>query len=230
MFITFALVKITCQIKPLASELIRKPGHNICVMNKLNKHNITAVILAGGKGRRMDGNDKGLVELSNRPLIEHVIDAIEPQVEKIIVNANRNHEKYAHYGYPVISDTLDDYQGPLAGFYSAMKQSTTSHIVTLPCDGPLLPGDLVERLIDALADNNAEIAVVHDGDRMQPVYSLIPATLTDSLNAFLDSGERKIDLWYKQHRVALADYSDCPEAFRNINTAEQRDKLQNEGL
>ena len=111
-----------------------------------------------------------------------------------------------------------------------MKQSTTSHIVTLPCDGPLLPGDLVERLIDALDANKAEIAVAHDGDRMQPVYSLIPTSLADSLHAFLDSGERKIDLWYQQHRVALADFSDCPETFRNINTAEQRDKLQNEGL
>lgn len=196
----------------------------------LNKHDITAVILAGGKGRRMDGEDKGLVKLENRPLIEYVIDAISPQVETIILNANRNQELYARYGYPVVSDTLLDYQGPLAGFICALKSSTTSHIVTLPCDGPFVPTDLVERLICALTENNAEIAVAHDGDRMQPVYSLIPTTLSNSLNAFLDSGERKIDLWYKQHRVALADFSGCPETFRNINTAEQRDQLQNEGM
>lgn len=195
----------------------------------LNKHNITAVILAGGKGRRMDGKDKGLVELANRPLIEYVIDAIKPQVESIILNANRNQEQYSRYGYPVVSDALADYQGPLAGFFCAMQSSTTSHIVTLPCDGPFLPADLVDRLISSLTDNNAEIAVAHDGDRMQPVYSLIPVTLSNSLGSFLDSGERKIDLWYKQHRVALADFSDCPETFRNINTAEQRDQLQNEG-
>ena len=196
----------------------------------LNKNNVTAVILAGGKGRRMDGKDKGLVELANRPLIEYVIDAIKPQVETIILNANRNQEQYSQYGYPVISDALLDYQGPLAGFISALKSSTTSHIVTLPCDGPFLPGDLVERLILALTDSEAEIAVAHDGDRMQPVYSLIPTTLINSLSSFLDTGERKIDLWYKQHRVALADFSDCPETFRNINTAEQRDRLQNEGM
>ena len=196
----------------------------------LNKHNVTAVILAGGKGRRMDGKDKGLVELANRPLIEYVIDAIKPQVETIILNANRNQEQYSRYGYPVVSDALVDYQGPLAGFICALKSSTTSHIVTLPCDGPFLPDDLVERLIFSLINNNAEIAVAHDGDRMQPVYSLIPVTLSNSLNAFLDSGERKIDLWYKQHRIALADFSDCPETFRNINTAEQRDRLQNEGM
>lgn len=196
----------------------------------LNKHNVTAVILAGGKGRRMDGKDKGLVELANRPLIEYVIDAIKPQVESIILNANRNQEQYSRYGYPVVSDALADYQGPLAGFICAMQSSTTSHIVTLPCDGPFLPADLVDRLISSLADNNAEIAVAHDGDRMQPVYSLMPVTLSNSLGSFLDSGERKIDLWYSQHRAALADFSDCPETFRNINTAEQRDQLQNEGM
>lgn len=194
----------------------------------LNKHNVTAVILAGGKGRRMDGRDKGLVELADRPLIEYVIDAIKPQVETIILNANRNLAQYSRYGYAVVSDALADYQGPLAGFICAMESSTTSHIVTLPCDGPFLPDDLVERLIFSLTDNNAEIAVAHDGDRMQPVYSLIPVSLSSSLNSFLASGERKIDLWYKQHRVALADFSDCPETFRNINTAEQRDRLQQE--
>ena len=178
----------------------------------------------------MDGKDKGLVELANRPLIEYVIDAIKPQVETIMLNANRNQEQYLRYGYPVVSDTLIDYQGPLAGFICAMKRSTTSHIVTLPCDGPFVPGDLVVRLISSLNDNSAEIAVAHDGERMQPVYSLIPVALSDSLDAFLESGERKIDLWYKQHRVALADFSDCPETFRNINTSEQRDRLQNEGM
>ncbi len=204
-------------------------------MKTLNEYDVTAadvtaVILAGGKGRRMQGKDKGLVELSERPLIEHVIAAIEPQVETIILNANRNQQQYSHYGYRVISDTLDNYQGPLAGFFSAMKEATTSHIITLPCDGPLLADDLVERLIFASNKDNAEIAVAHDGERMQPVYSLIPITLSASLGAFLDSGERKIDLWYKQHQVALADFSDCPETFRNINTAEERDRLQKEGL
>jgi len=199
-------------------------------MNTLNKHDITAVILAGGKGRRMDGKDKGLVELANRPLIEYVIRVIEPQVESIILNANRNQQQYSLYGYPVITDTLDDFQGPLAGFYSAMKNTTNSHIATMPCDGPLLPDDLVSRLIAALHDEKADIAVAYDGERMQPVYSLIPVALMSSLHSFLDSGERKIDLWYKQHRVALADFSDCPETFRNINTTEQRNKLQDEGL
>lgn len=199
-------------------------------MNTLTKQDVTAVILAGGKGRRMQGEDKGLVELADRPLIEYVIDAIKPQVKTIIINANRNQSLYSHYGYPVISDTLDNYQGPLAGFFSAMNETSTSHIVTLPCDGPLLASNYVERLICELNKENAEIAVAHDGNRLQPVHSLIPVSLKSSLEGFLDSGERKIDLWYKQHNVTHADFSDCPETFRNINTTNERDNLQNEGL
>ena len=199
-------------------------------MNTPDKHDVTAVILAGGKGRRMDGRDKGLIKLAERALIEYVIDAIEPQVETVLLNANRNQEKYAIYGYPVISDELADFQGPLAGFLSALNNATTTHIVTLPCDGPLLPDDLVDRLISACISDDAEIAVAHDGNRMQPVYALIPTRLSASLNAFLDGGGRKIDIWYKKHRIALADFSDCPETFRNINTEEQREMLLNEGL
>ena len=199
-------------------------------MNSLAIHDVTAVILAGGKGSRMDGRDKGLVEFANRPLIEYVIDAIKPQVGNIIINANRNLERYSVYGYPVVTDTLSEFQGPLAGYLSAMKASTTHYIATVPCDGPFLPGDLVGRLIAALTASDAEIAVAHDGSRMQPVYALIPTALANSLGAFLGSGERKIDIWYAQHRVALADFSDCPETFVNINTAEQRDRLQSEGL
>lgn len=199
-------------------------------MNTLSKQDVTAVILAGGKGRRMQGEDKGLVELADRPLIEYVIEAIKPQVKTIIINANRNLPLYSDYGYDVISDTLDNYQGPLAGFFSAMQKATTSHIVTLPCDGPLLASDFVERLIFALNKDNTEIAVAHDGKRMQPVHALIPLGLSASLESYLNSGERKIDLWYKQHNVTLADFSDCEETFRNINTTNERDNLQNEGL
>ena len=196
----------------------------------VDKHDVTAVILAGGKGRRMEGEDKGLVELAGRPLVEYVIEATGPQVEAIMLNANRNQQRYARYGYPVISDALEDYQGPLAGFLSALHNAATSHVVTLPCDGPFIAGDLVERLMTALNTHDADIAVAHDGERMQPVYSLIPTRLSSSLKAFLDTGERKIDRWYAQLRVALADFSDCADTFRNINTAEQRDQLQNEGL
>lgn len=187
---------------------------------------VTAVILAGGRGSRMGGVDKGLVELNGRPLIEHVISAIAGQVGAVVINANRNLARYEAFGYPVIADSMDDYQGPLAGFLAAMAVVDTDDIVTVPCDGPLLSDDLVARLQHARERENADIAVAHDGHRLQPVHALIPVRLRDSLQRYLDAGDRKIDLWYARHRVAHADFSDLPSTFVNVNTAEERDRLQ----
>ena len=199
-------------------------------MNKIEKKDITAVILAGGKGRRLGGQDKGLVHYKNKPLIEHVIERIEPQVSTILVNANRNQETYMGYGFPVINDELSNYQGPLAGFATAMKVATTSHIITLPCDGPLLPENLVSRMLDTLNSTSTTasdaIIVAHNGERLQPVYALIPVNLISSLEQFLENGERKIDLWYTKHAMQIADFSDTPNVFDNINTEEQRKKME----
>ena len=198
------------------------------IHDRISLDEVTAVILAGGRGRRMGGLDKGLVNLEKRPLIAHVLNAIAPQAGSVLINANRNAEKYREFGYRIVSDTLDDYQGPLAGFVSAMAVASTPYIVTLPCDGPLVPTDYVQRMINALEMSENEIAVAHDGDRIQPVYALLPVGLMSDLEAFLAEGDRKIDLWYSRHHVALADFSDCPEAFRNINTPGERDQLQRE--
>ncbi|MCU7918566.1 MAG: molybdenum cofactor guanylyltransferase [Candidatus Thiodiazotropha sp. (ex Epidulcina cf. delphinae)] len=187
---------------------------------------ITAVILAGGRGSRMGGEDKGLIELHGEPLIQHVIAAIEPQVGHVLINANRNLSRYRQFGHPVIADSLADFQGPLAGFLAAMQALSTADMVTLPCDGPLLPDDLVERLIKARDKAQAEIAVAHDGKRLQPVYALIPKQLRDSLQRYLNGGDRKIDLWYAKHRVAHADFSDLPRTFVNINTPQEKKRLQ----
>jgi len=199
-------------------------------MSKIVKSNITAVILAGGKGRRLGGQDKGLVHYKNKPLIEHVIERIKPQVDMILINANRNQESYASYGYPVISDELSNFQGPLAGFATAMKTVASSHIVTLPCDGPLLPNNLVSRMLEKLVNtpnaSSETLVVAHNGERLQPVYALIPVNLIDSLERFLEEGNRKIDLWYDRHSMQIADFSDIPNAFDNINTEEQRKKLE----
>jgi molybdenum cofactor guanylyltransferase len=187
-------------------------------MSSPDKENITAVILAGGRGRRLGGQDKGLLELNGKPLIEHILDAITPQVKAVIINANRNQQVYANYTYPVVSDDMSDFQGPLAGFAVALSACDTDYIMTLPCDGPAVPTDLAARLSKALIDDKAELAVAHDGQRMQPVYALIPRSLLGSLQSFLAAGDRKIDLWYAQHKVALADFSDVMESFFNINT------------
>lgn len=199
-------------------------------MTKLTTNEITAVILAGGMGRRMGGLDKGQIPLNHKPLIEWVLEAIRPQVKTILINANRNHDAYARYGFPVLRDQLADYQGPLAGFAAGMQAATTSYIVTVPCDGPLLAPDLVQRLLQALQDQQAEIAVAHDGERLQPVYALLPVRLLPSLNAFLDSGERKIDRWYTEHDIALVDFSDSPSTFLNINTPADRQQLEQAGV
>jgi len=195
-------------------------------MNDMPTHDdITGVILAGGQARRMGGEDKGLVALGGRPMIEYALAALEPQVGDLLINANRNHERYAGYGFPVLADRQSGYCGPLAGMVSAMAAACTPYLATVPCDCPQLPGDLVERLAHALGRDDADIAVAHDGERMQPVFALIKTGLIDDLESWLDSGERKIDRWYARHRVALADFSDCPQTFENVNTPEERDAL-----
>lgn len=188
---------------------------------------ITGVILAGGQGRRMGGKDKGLISFADKPLIQSVIDKILPQVEQIIINANRNTSDYESFGYPVVSDAINNFQGPLAGFMAAMECVTTKYIVFVPCDGPMLSDELVNRLARQLLQDNADIAVAHDGHRMQPVYALIPTHLKDSLEQYLLSGRRKIDRWYAIHKVSLVDFSDIPDSFININTRQERDALQN---
>ncbi len=187
---------------------------------------ITGIILAGGRGRRMGGSDKGLVEFAGCALIEHVIAVLSPQVGTLMINANRNRDNYAAYGYPVITDELTDFQGPLAGFSSAMHAASTDYIITVPCDGPLLSSELVPRLVQSLQNSDAAIAVAHDGTRLQPVYALLPTRLANSLQDFLDRGQRKIDRWYALHSVVLADCSDIQSSFRNINTPSERDQLQ----
>ena len=200
------------------------------MMQIVTSTQLTAVILAGGMGRRMGGQDKGQLKFQGQPLIELILKAIRPQVEHILINANRNQEEYARYGFPVCGDRLEGYQGPLAGFAAAMAASPTPYIVTLPCDGPFVVPDLVSRMLRAINRNGADIAVAHDGKRLQPVYALLPTRLLPDLESFLASGGRKIDRWYTQHRMALADFSDAQQMFMNINTPEDRQQLQQEAL
>ena len=183
---------------------------------------ITGVILAGGRGSRMGGQDKGLLEWQGRPLVEYLLEALQPQVDAILINANRNQARYQQYQHQVISDELSDYQGPLAGFATAMQAAQTDYILTIPCDAPELAADTATRLLTALQREQAEIAVAHHGERLQPVHALLPVSLLPSLQAFLAKGDRKVDLWYAQHRMASADFSDCRSMFRNINTPEQQ--------
>lgn len=191
------------------------------------KDEITGVILAGGRAQRMGGQDKGMIQLAHKPMVEHVIDALRLQVTTILVSANRNLDAYSRYGYPVIQDMVGEYFGPLAGMASGMLHANTPFIVTAPCDSPLVPGNLVERLYAAMVAQQAEISVAHDGKRIQPVFALLRCSLLDSVIAYLNAGNRRIDRWYTQHKTALVDFSEHPESFMNINTEEERATLEN---
>ena len=192
----------------------------------IDREDITAVILAGGQGRRMGGQDKGLIEFDGKPLAAILVNNLRQQAVDIVINANRNHAQYQQFGCPVISDQLEDYQGPLAGFASAMAAVDSAFILTLPCDGPLLADDYVARFIASYHDNDAAVQVAFDGERLQPVHAMIKVDLLPSLKNFLDSGDRKIDRWYAEHDYARVDFSDCTDMFRNINTPADRDSLQ----
>ena len=190
---------------------------------------VTGVVLAGGRGSRMGGQDKGLVELAGRPLIAHVLEALVPQVGRVMINANRNLEVYRRLGFPVVVDDLSEFQGPLAGFAGAMAAADTAFVLLVPCDGPELAADFAARLYRALqADEGAELAVAHDGRRLQPVHALLATALRPDLDRFLAAGERKIDRWYARHRRVTVDFSHQPGMFRNVNTPQERDVLEQE--
>ena len=192
----------------------------------IDREDITAVILAGGQGRRMGGQDKGLIEFDGTPLAEILVNNLRQQAVDIVINANRNHTQYQQFGCPVISDQLEDYQGPLAGFASAMAVVDSIFILTLPCDGPLLADDYVARFIASYNETEAPVQVAFDGERLQPVHAMIKVDLLPSLKDFLDSDDRKIDRWYARHDYARVDFSDCANMFRNINTPADKESLQ----
>lgn len=194
-------------------------------MNNSANSGITGLILAGGAARRMGGGDKGLTELAGKPLIEYALTRLAPQVDALIINANRNVARYADYGHPVVTDERQGFQGPLAGMASGMKAAETEFMVCAPCDSPLLPEDLVERLFQRLRAQDAELSVAHNGERLQPVFTLMRTALAGSLLAFLDGGGRKIDQWFQRHQLALADFSDQPAAFSNVNSPEELDAM-----
>ena len=187
---------------------------------------ITGLVLAGGLARRMGGMDKGLVELAGRPMIEHVLDALRPQVGALLINANRNVDRYAAYGFPVVSDTLQGFMGPLAGVLAALQRLATEFLVTVPCDAPLVAPDLVGRLHAACVANDADVAVATDGRRQQPVFLLLRASTAPSLDAYLSGGGRKIDTWFAGLRLAEADLSDALDTFVNVNDPDERQRLE----
>lgn len=187
---------------------------------------ITGLILAGGQGRRMGGVDKGLQPLRGRPLAAWVLDRLRPQVTEVLINANQNQAQYARLGCRVIGDEIGGFAGPLAGLHAGLKANVHPFLVTVPCDSPFLPTDLVRRLHAALVANHADLAVAKTGDQPHPVFSLVRESLAGHLTAFLESGGRKIDAWYASLKVVEVSFDDEAEAFSNINTRDDLDAAE----
>ena len=188
---------------------------------------ITGIVLAGGLGRRMGSVDKGLQLLHGRTMLEHVLERFAPQVDEVLLNANRNLEAYAALLRAcggegrVVPDAVGGYAGPLAGLHAGLSVADTPLVATVPCDSPFLPLDLVARLREALESGGAELAVAKTGAQAHPVFVLARRALLPGLAAFLQGGGRKIDAWYARLAIAEVAFDDDAEAFRNINTPEE---------
>ena len=185
------------------------------------RDHITGLVLAGGLGRRMGGVDKGLSLLDGEPLVEHIIRRLAPQVGRLIINANQNHDIYAGFGYPVVGDRIEGHAGPLAGLEAGLAACTTPYLLTVPCDSPLLPADLVSRLAACLTAHKASIAVARTGEQLHPVFSLIRSDELPELQAFINAGGRRMEAWLRRLCWAPCPFDDCPEAFANINTPDE---------
>ena len=203
---------------------------------------ITGLVLAGGRGSRMGGVDKGLQSFNGIPLAMNALLRLGPQVGEVMVNANRNLSAYEAFGAPVWPDGLADYAGPLAGFLVGLAHCETPYLLTVPCDTPLFPLDLARRLADALAAGDAEIAMASAPEaadepgsapvlRQQPVFCLLRATLYESLERFTQEGGRKIGQWTAQHRTVRVPFDqpgDAPDAFFNANTLAELHALESQ--
>lgn len=182
----------------------------------ITRDSITGAILAGGRGRRMGGADKGLMGYECQALIAHVIDAIRPQVASLIISANRHHREYAAMGLPVVADAEGGFAGPLAGIARVLRELMTPYLLVVPCDMPFLPGDLAPRLAEALARSGTEAAVARGDGHLQPLCILVCREVEDDLRRFRASGDAKVTRWVQGLRHVTVDFPDAG-AFRNIN-------------
>jgi len=204
----------------------------------IEPQDITGLILAGGRGSRMGGVDKGLQNFNGIPLALHTLMRLGPQVETVMINANRNLSAYESFGASVWPDASADFAGPLSGFIVGLERAETPYVLTVPCDTPRLPLDLAQRLSAALVQENADIAMAAGQEtnaqgqpevRTQPVFCLLRIDLLESLVKFTQSGGRKIDAWTAQHRTVVVPFdapNDDPYAFANVNTLQELQALE----
>lgn len=187
---------------------------------------VTGLILAGGRGSRMAGRDKGLLTLAGRPLVEHARERLLAQTEQLLISANRNAERYGAYGHAVLADASGDYPGPLAGLLAGLRACDSDWLISVPCDAPLLGSDFRARLCAALRNSHGRASVAHDGNRIQPLHLLLHRDLAVDLERFLDSGQRKVQDWVASIEAVPVDFSDQPQQFWNVNTVDEQQRLE----
>ena len=190
------------------------------------QNKVTGVVLAGGLARRMNKQDKGLVIFNNKPMVTYAVEAMSQVAETVLINANRNQNEYEQFGYQVISDQTDTFDGPLAGILSAIMHANTDIVCVMPCDSPLFKAKHLQKLLLAISEQNTDIAVAFDGQRMQPVFLALKTTLQNSLESYLQQGNRKIDSWLEKHNLVKVDFSQDKEVFLNINTLSELEALE----
>jgi molybdopterin-guanine dinucleotide biosynthesis protein A len=196
-----------------------------------NQTKVTGVILAGGLARRMNNQDKGLINYKGRPMVSYAITALTSVADQLLINANRNKEQYQAFGLPVVTDQTDSFDGPLAGVLTAMiyADSDADILVVVPCDSPFIKAEHLQKLLATRAENDAEVAVAFDGERFHPVFLAIKTSLKTSLQDYLSSGQRKISSWLEQQKMVKTDFSNEPEIFININTLTELSELEAQG-
>ncbi|WP_298848742.1 molybdenum cofactor guanylyltransferase MobA [uncultured Salinicola sp.] len=182
----------------------------------IERTDVTGVLLAGGRGQRMGGVDKGWVEFDGLPLVTQVLQRLSPQVGRVVISANRHLGRYRRLGHAVVTDSLPDYPGPLAGVLGALREVSTPWILLAPVDMPWLPVDTLSRLSGAIGE--ADIAVAHDGRRLQPLVALIRSSLGADLSQWLAAGGGRVVSWYDRHRWIQVDFPAQEAQFANLNT------------
>lgn len=187
-----------------------------------------AAIIAGGQSRRMGGGDKGIKPLQEKMMITHVVERIAPQSSHIVINANNAPDEYRSLDHPLFEDSIAGHLGPLAGVLTILENCEDELVMTLPCDTPLIPTDLIERMHSKLLETDSDLCTVEADGSMHPIFMLLKRELAPSIRDFLEAGERRVGFWLKQQNYCVADFSDQAEAFSNINTPEEFERISRE--
>lgn len=189
-------------------------------------HDLTGLVLAGGRAARLGGRDKGLIEVGGRALVDYAIAVLRQLTPRILISANRHRADYASRGWPVLADALVDYPGPLAGILTALEQLETERLLVMPCDAPLASPALLDRLVAAQDSQGGTACLARDSERLQPTFCLLKREVAPSLRRFLDAGERKTQIWLQSLAPVIVDCSDHPDWFANVNTPEDLRRIE----